>query len=102
MAEAGQAAVLWPGSLLDPADGLHLGAVGVGAQFPEVLVFASVAVALHDVLEAAVPGQLAAHPAGEKREGAMWGGARSEGERVLGWAEQRGVEESWAQAAAAP
>lgn len=56
------------GSLLDPADGLDLGGLGVRAQLPEAPVLASVVVALHYVLEAAVPRKLAAHPAGGARE----------------------------------
>ena len=49
--------------VLDPTDGLDLGGVGVGPEFPVVSVLASVAVALHDILVATITRVLVAHPA---------------------------------------
>jgi len=45
-------------SLLDPADGLHLARLSMGAPLPNVLILSGVAVALQEVLEAPVPGVL--------------------------------------------
>lgn len=45
-------------SLLDPADGLHLARLCMGAPLPNVLVLAGMAVTLQEVLEAPVPGVL--------------------------------------------
>jgi len=47
--------------VLDPPDGLNLGSLGVGAKFTVTLVLSSAAVALHDVLVAAVSRVLVAH-----------------------------------------
>lgn len=57
-----------PRSLLDPADGLDLARLRVGAPLPHVLVLARGAVALQEVLEAPVARVLRADPPATDRE----------------------------------
>ena len=52
--------------MLDPADGLHLVGVSLGAVLIVVPVLALVPVPLHDVLVSTVTGELVGHPAGER------------------------------------
>lgn len=54
--------------VLDSTDGLDLGGVGVGAEFPVASVIASVPVTLHDVLITTISRILVAHPAGRKKQ----------------------------------
>lgn len=101
----------WPRcgrSLLDPADGLHLARLRVGAPLPHVLVLAGAAVALQQVLEAAVPWVLRADPPGAEgsasqgwghRDGA--GDARCRGSRCPRYS-RAGADEEGADGAAAP
>lgn len=49
--------------VLDSTDGLDLGGVGVGAEFPVASVVASVPVTFHDVLITTISRVLVAHPA---------------------------------------
>lgn len=54
-------------SLLDSTQRLHLEGLSVGAPLSVVFVLAAVSIALQDVLVAAVPWELVAHPAREGR-----------------------------------
>lgn len=50
-------------SLLNPAEGLHLEGLSVGAPLPVVFVIAAMVVTLHDVLITTVAGVLVTNPA---------------------------------------
>lgn len=50
-------------SLLNPAEGLHLEGLSVGAPLPVVFVLAAMVVTLHDVLVTTVAGVLITNPA---------------------------------------
>lgn len=55
--------------MLDPADGLHLVGVSLGAELIVVSVLALVSVSLQDVLVTTVTGELVGNPAaGKERE----------------------------------
>lgn len=50
-------------SLLNPAEGLHLEGLSVGAPLPVVFVLAAMVITLHDVLVTTVTGVLVTNPA---------------------------------------